>query len=154
VTTTSMIERAATRLLDCADERAADRPLTDEWQELDLATAARAAMNLPGTSLDPHGPVAFWGYGQGGGTTAAAVELVPTYAPDLHVVGAFSGASPADLTLLDPSIDRSIYVGVSASCSMGSPAHTSRPPRGSCHRSPMPVRTSTTGQRPNVWART
>ena len=24
--------------------------------------AARAAMKLPGTSLDPHGPVAFWGY--------------------------------------------------------------------------------------------
>ena len=37
--------------------------------------AARAAMRLPGTSLDPHGPVAFWGYSQGGGATASAAEL-------------------------------------------------------------------------------
>lgn len=43
--------------------------------------AARAAMRLPGTSLDPHGPVAFWGYSQGGGATASAAELASQYAP-------------------------------------------------------------------------
>lgn len=32
--------------------------------------AARAAKQLPNTSLDPHGPVAFWGYSQGGGASA------------------------------------------------------------------------------------
>lgn len=42
--------------------------------------AARAAMRLPQTSLDPHGPVAFWGYGQGGGASASAAELAPSYA--------------------------------------------------------------------------
>ena len=31
-----------------------------------MLDAARAAMKLPDTSLDPHGPVAFWGYASGG----------------------------------------------------------------------------------------
>lgn len=40
--------------------------------------------------------VLFYGYSQGGGATAAAAELHPTYAPELNVVGTFSGAPPAD----------------------------------------------------------
>ena len=39
--------------------------------------AARAARSLPGTSLTPDGPVALWGYSQGGGAVGAAVELAP-----------------------------------------------------------------------------
>lgn len=49
--------------------------------------AARAAKHLPGTSLIPDGPVALWGYSQGGGASAAAAELAESYAPDLHLVG-------------------------------------------------------------------
>ncbi|MGB8408119.1 MAG: lipase family protein [Mycobacterium sp.] len=75
-----------------------------------LIDAARAARHLPGTSLDPHGPVAFWGYGQGGGASASAVELAPSYAPDLHVVGTYSGAPPADLALIPPFGDGSILL--------------------------------------------
>jgi len=74
--------------------------------------AARAALRMPGTSLDPHGPVAFWGYSQGGGATASAAELAPSYAPDLHVVGAYAGAPPADLKELLPYADGSALVGV------------------------------------------
>jgi secretory lipase len=73
--------------------------------------AARAAMRLPGTSLDSHGPVAFWGYSQGGGASASAVELAPTYAPDLDVVGAWAGAPPADSSDVLPFADGSILVG-------------------------------------------
>jgi triacylglycerol lipase len=73
--------------------------------------AARAAMRLPGTSLDPHGPVAFWGYSQGGGASASAVELAPTYAPDLDLVGAWAGAPPADSSDVLPFADGSILVG-------------------------------------------
>jgi hypothetical protein len=76
-----------------------------------ILDAARAGMRLHRTSLDPHGPVAFPGYGQGGAASAAAVELAPSYAPDLHVVGAHAGAPPADLTLFTPYIDGSIYAG-------------------------------------------
>ncbi len=38
-----------------------------------LIDGARAAMKLPGTSLDPHGPVAFWGWLSGGFDVADAL---------------------------------------------------------------------------------
>ena len=41
-----------------------------------MLDGARAAMQLPDTSLDHHGPVAFWGYSQGGGAAASAAEAV------------------------------------------------------------------------------
>ncbi|MFZ3302026.1 MAG: lipase family protein [Mycobacterium sp.] len=74
--------------------------------------AARAAMRLPGTSLNPQGPVAFWGYSQGGGATASAAELASSYAPELHIVGTYAGAPPADLRELFPYADGSVLVGV------------------------------------------
>lgn len=77
-----------------------------------LLDAARAARRLPGTSLTPDGPVALWGYSQGGGAAAAAVELAPDYAPELTIVGAYSGAPPADLSLLLPYLDGSAMVGI------------------------------------------
>jgi hypothetical protein len=77
-----------------------------------MLDAGRAAMRLPDTSLDPHGPVGFWGYSQGGGAAASAAELAPTYAPDVNVVGAYAGAPPADLKELFPYADGSALVGV------------------------------------------
>jgi triacylglycerol lipase len=74
--------------------------------------AVRAAMRLPGTSLDPHGPVAFWGYSQGGGATASAAELASSYATELHIVGTYAGAPPANLKKLFPYADGSALVGV------------------------------------------
>jgi triacylglycerol lipase len=73
--------------------------------------AARAAQRLPDTSLDPHGPVAFWGYSQGGGAVASAAELAPTYAPELKLVGVWSGAPPADMAQALPFLDGSFLVG-------------------------------------------
>ena len=51
--------------------------------------AARAA-------AEPDEKVFFYGYSQGGGAVAAAGELQPEYAPDLHLVGVFAGAPPAN----------------------------------------------------------
>ena len=76
-----------------------------------LIDAARAAMRLPGTSLDPHGPVAFWGWNQGGAASASAAELAPQYGPELNVVGAWAGAPPADQTLLPPFVDGNLMAG-------------------------------------------
>src|SRR5690606_20625202 len=59
--------------------------------------AARAAQRLPGTSLDPSGPVGFWGYSQGGHAAGAAAELQPSYAPELNVRGTYAGAPPVKL---------------------------------------------------------
>ena len=74
--------------------------------------AARAAMRLSGTSLDPDGPVAFWGYSQGGGAVASAAELAPSYAPELDVVGTYAGAPAANLTEVLPWADGSVGVGL------------------------------------------
>jgi triacylglycerol lipase len=76
-----------------------------------MLDAARAAKKLPGTSLDPEGPLAFWGYSQGGGAAAAAAELASSYAPELNVVGTYAGAPPADLKELFPYADGSVLVG-------------------------------------------
>ena len=77
-----------------------------------MLDAARAAKRLPGTSLDPNGPIAFWGYSQGGGAAASAAELASRYAPELRVVGTYAGAPPADLKELFPYADGSALVGV------------------------------------------
>ncbi|BBY61909.1 lipase family protein [Mycolicibacterium helvum] len=76
-----------------------------------LIDAGRAAMQLPNTSLDPAGPVAFWGWSSGGQASASAAELAPTYAPDLRVVGAWSGAPPMDLAALLPFVDGNLLAG-------------------------------------------
>ena len=77
-----------------------------------MLDAGRAAMRLPGTSLDPHGPMALMGYSQGGGASAAAAELASGYAPELRIVGAYAGAPPADLEQQIPFTDGSVLVGV------------------------------------------
>ena len=69
----------------------------------------RAAQRLSGTGLSPTSPVGIMGYSQGGGAAAAAVELAPTYAPDLRVRGAVVGAVPADLRTVASTLDGSLY---------------------------------------------
>ncbi len=76
-----------------------------------MLDAARAAKNLPGTSLTPDGPLAFWGYSQGGGAAASAAEMAESYAPELDIVGSYAGAPPADLKALFPFIDGSMLIG-------------------------------------------
>ncbi|GAB4979046.1 hypothetical protein MAHJHV60_47410 [Mycobacterium avium subsp. hominissuis] len=51
--------------------------------------------------------MAFWGYSQGGGATASAAELAAQYVPELHIVGTYAGAPPADLKELLPYADGS-----------------------------------------------
>lgn len=76
-----------------------------------MLDAGRAALRLPDTSLKPDGPVAFWGYSQGGGAAASAAEMAQEYAPELDIVGSYAGAPPADLKALFPFIDGSALVG-------------------------------------------
>ena len=74
--------------------------------------AARAARRLPDTGLAPDGPIALYGYSQGGAATGSAAELASTYAPDLRIVGTYAGAPPADLSGLLPSLDGSATAGI------------------------------------------
>ncbi|MFI6038577.1 alpha/beta fold hydrolase [Streptomyces sp. NPDC051315] len=67
--------------------------------------AVRAARRLDGTSLTDDSRVALFGYSQGGGATAAAAELQPSYAPDVPLAGTYTGAAPADLVAVTEAID-------------------------------------------------
>ncbi|MGV0737561.1 lipase family protein [Mycobacterium syngnathidarum] len=72
--------------------------------------AARAAMKLPDTSLDPHGPVAFWSNAVAG--SLAAAELAASYGPELNVVGTYAAVPPTESTqeAMD-SLDGSMSAG-------------------------------------------
>lgn len=70
-----------------------------------LIDAARAAQKLPGTSLDPQGPVAFWGWASGGQASLSAAELASTYAPELNVVGTYANAPLTNVVEAIPSVD-------------------------------------------------
>ena len=76
--------------------------------------AARAALDLPDTSVTKDSPIGLYGYSQGGGASAAAVELAPKYAPELNLKGAFAGAPPANLYEVLKSIDGSSLAGLVA----------------------------------------
>ncbi|MFF9086351.1 lipase family protein [Streptomyces sp. NPDC014991] len=73
--------------------------------------AVRAARNLEGASVTEASPVGLYGYSQGGGATAAAAELQPSYAPDITLAGTYSGAPPADLAKVTEAIDGSDLAG-------------------------------------------
>ncbi|MGP2442784.1 lipase family protein [Streptomyces sp. JW3] len=73
--------------------------------------AVRAARSLTEASVTTDSPVGLFGYSQGGGATAAAAELQPTYAPDVTLAGTYSGAAPADLTEVTEAIDGSDLAG-------------------------------------------
>jgi hypothetical protein len=69
--------------------------------------AVRAAKKVPGSSVEATSRVGLYGYSQGGGAVASAAELLPTYAPELSIAGAYVGAPPADLTRVIDGIDGS-----------------------------------------------
>lgn len=73
--------------------------------------AARAARSLPGTYLTSSSRIGLFGYSQGGGASAAAAELQPSYAPDVTLAGTYAGAPPANLTNVLQGIDGSQLEG-------------------------------------------
>jgi triacylglycerol lipase len=76
-----------------------------------LIDAARAAMRLPGTSLDPNAPVAFWGWLAGAHAALSAAELTDAYGAELNVVGTYAAAAPTDLPELLAPIDGNFLAG-------------------------------------------
>ncbi|GGW94734.1 triacylglycerol lipase [Streptomyces malachitofuscus] len=79
-----------------------------------MLDAARVARSVPGASVTDASRVAMYGYSQGGGASASAAELHRTYAPDVPLVGTYSGAPPADLTEVMKGIDGSALAGALA----------------------------------------
>lgn len=62
----------------------------------------RAATRLDGSGASPDSKAVVWGHSQGGQAAAFTAELQPTYAPDVHLVGAVAGAPASDLTGAGP----------------------------------------------------
>ncbi|MFD9502536.1 lipase family protein [Streptomyces sp. NPDC060035] len=79
-----------------------------------LLDAARAARAVPGASITAASRTGLYGYSQGGGASAAAAELQPSYAPDVPLAGTYAGAPPADLTSVMKGIDGSALAGALA----------------------------------------
>lgn len=79
-----------------------------------LLDAARAARSVPGASVTAASRTGLYGYSQGGGASAAAAELQPSYAPDVRLAGTYAGAPPADLTSVMKGIDGSALAGALA----------------------------------------
>ncbi|THA96793.1 triacylglycerol lipase [Streptomyces sp. LRa12] len=73
--------------------------------------AVRAARSHDSASVTSDSRVGLFGYSQGGGATAAAAELQPSYAPDVQLAGTYAGAPPADLTEVTKAIDGSDLAG-------------------------------------------
>ncbi|MBO9534521.1 MAG: alpha/beta hydrolase [Solirubrobacteraceae bacterium] len=74
--------------------------------------AARAALKVQGASVTTASPVGLYGYSQGGGATAAAAELQPSYAPDVNLKGVYAGGPPADLGATMTKADGTILTAV------------------------------------------
>ncbi|KQU44232.1 hypothetical protein ASG84_13025 [Rhodococcus sp. Leaf278] len=68
-----------------------------EYEFLGRVATARALLDSARAAVgETDAPVVLYGYSAGGVASAAAAELVSTYAPDLSVVGTFVGAAPTD----------------------------------------------------------
>lgn len=72
--------------------------------------AVRAARALPGTSLTSASRVGLYGYSEGGGATASAAELQPTYAPDVQLAGTY--ADEQRIGTLEPAGPVRVATGV------------------------------------------
>ena len=69
----------------------------------------RAARQLDPARLDPAGPLAIFGYSEGGCAAGWALQLQPTYAPELVLAAGAVGAAPVDLETMVPAIDGGLF---------------------------------------------
>jgi hypothetical protein len=79
----------------------------------------RAALRLPGTGLSATAPVGIEGYSQGGGAAGWAAQLHHTYAPDLRLVGAAMGGTPANLQAVAANINGTAFFAFLAGTAIG-----------------------------------
>lgn len=75
-----------------------------------MLDAARALKQL--RAINDKTPITVLGYSQGGGATALAASLQPTYAPDVNLEAAVVGAPPLDLIEVSKKIDGSSMTGL------------------------------------------
>jgi hypothetical protein len=69
---------------------------------------AKAATEIPGAGVSPSAEAAIWGYSQGGGASAWAAQLWPTYLPSLDLVADAAGGIPSELDAVAEYLNGSI----------------------------------------------
>jgi hypothetical protein len=79
----------------------------------------RAATRLPGAGLSATAPMAIEGYSQGGGASGWAAQLHARYAPELHLLGAAMGGTPANLQAVAANINESLFFAFLAGSAIG-----------------------------------
>lgn len=79
----------------------------------------RAAIAIPSVGFGSASKIGIWGYSQGGQTAAWAGELLPTYAPELNVIGVAAGGIPADFTRVPYNLDGNLGFPLLASAVSG-----------------------------------
>lgn len=84
-----------------------------------LLDVVRAARQLPVAGLSTSSPVALYGYSQGGGATGWAVEMQPSYAPELPLRGAAAGGVPADLDVVAKKLNGGLGFAFLSMASLG-----------------------------------
>ena len=81
--------------------------------------AIRAALAFEPLGLSADTPIGMWGYSGGALATAWAASLHPSYAPELNVVGAASGGTPADVFEIVRASENTIFFGLIFSAIVG-----------------------------------
>ncbi|MBF6464830.1 lipase [Nocardia beijingensis] len=74
----------------------------------------RAALRFGPLGLGPQTRVAVWGYSGGGMASSWTVEMAPTYAPELDIVGAVLGAPVGDPRQVFDRLNGTSYAGLPA----------------------------------------
>ncbi|WP_330233582.1 lipase family protein [Nocardia sp. NBC_00508] len=74
----------------------------------------RAALRFGPLGLGPDTRVAVWGYSGGGMASSWTVEMAPTYAPELDIVGAVLGAPVGDPRQIFDRLNGTAYAGLPA----------------------------------------
>ena len=73
----------------------------------------RAALRLPEAGIDPDAPLGVFGYSEGGGAAGWALQMQPTYAPDLPLKGGAVGAAVANfekqIDFLEHKVGKFVY---------------------------------------------
>lgn len=72
----------------------------------------RAALGFEPLGLSENTPIGMWGYSGGGLATSWAASLHPSYAPELNIVGAASGGTPADVFSVVQAAENSVFFGL------------------------------------------
>ncbi len=72
----------------------------------------RAALAFAPLGLSAQTPVAMWGYSGGALATAWAATLQARYAPELNIVGAASGGTPADVLGIVRNAENKVFFGL------------------------------------------